>query len=461
MKNKYGDVLEISKKLISFDTSINPPKNVFPGPDCTDYIHNYAKEHNFEIIDLGECFWDREPNPMQHIYPSVIYKQGKKINRPVILFLGHIDVVPVSADEKWEYNPFEGKIEGERIYGRGSSDMKTAVAAFMAAFEKKEIDKGTVVIAISNDEEVGGMSSMPLIIEKLEENNLLPDYVINGEPSNKAVVVTKRRGAIWAELSFPLKKIKTMGQNKKLVFKSFQGDGSDTLHSAQFILGVDSHAMMTAAKKSWGNLITKLESSSIAGNAVPSTVTMEFLEEGGEGNEELEYYANITRFMNGLASLGSLSWPITDSKYGISICPNIFELDEEGIAKFVIDIRAMFRNNNGPNDAVKLLEDHFSKFVPEVEVRMLSAINTVNVNPEHPLAKLVKKVAEENGLNILFTGEKLGGASDTRFFTDINIPGVELGIIGGNEHGPMEYSLVSSILQLTNIYAKIFNELVN
>jgi acetylornithine deacetylase/succinyl-diaminopimelate desuccinylase-like protein len=163
--------------------------------------------------------------------------------------------------------------------------------------------------------------------------------------------------------------------------------------------------------------------------------------------------------MNGVCSLASLSWPIVQSKYGISVCPNIFKLDEEkNEAYFIFDIRAMYRDN-GHEETIKLLQNHFQNFIPEIRVETLNAINPVNVDPNHPLAQKVAQVARNHGVNIVDVGEKLGGASDTRYFTNVGIPGVELGMGGANAHGPNEWTSVSQLKRYPAIYREIFEEL--
>ncbi len=454
------DVVNIAKNIISFDTTINPREGVFPNSECSDYIHKFGKENNYETIEIDNCKWGKSPYADTDIYPVILYKKGNEKPDPVVLFLGHIDVVPVPEGESWDTDPFTPTIIEDRLCGRGSSDMKGAVAAFLAAFADYQPEKGTVVIALCGDEEVGGSTSMPVILEKLKQNNLLPQFVINGEPSSKPIVVTKRRGASWIKLSFPINKVEVRGKLESFEFKSFTGNGVDTLHSAQFTLGADSHAMYTAAKQSFERMICSLSSSSINDNSVPATVKMSYVDLVSDGDEKHTGYANVTRFMNGVSSLASLNWPIVQSKYGISVCPNLFKLDEESNeAFFVFDIRAMYRDENGHEDTIKLLLDHFQKFIPEIKVEMLDAFSTVNVDPEHPLAKKVAEVARNHGVNIVDVGEKLGGSSDTRYFTNIGIPGVELGMCGANEHGPNEWTSVSALKRYPAIYREIFEEL--
>ena len=50
-----------------------------------------------------------------------------------LAFAGHVDVVPPGARERWRHDPFAGEIEDGRLYGRGAADMKSGVAAFVAA----------------------------------------------------------------------------------------------------------------------------------------------------------------------------------------------------------------------------------------------------------------------------------------------------------------------------------------
>lgn len=104
-------------------------------------------------------------------------KPGKKI-----LFDGHIDTVPYNA-EKWEFSPLSGAISDGKIYGRGASDMKGAVAAMIcaASFFSKELNKnfsGEINISCSVFEELfEGIACREV------SKNFNPDFVIIGEAS--------------------------------------------------------------------------------------------------------------------------------------------------------------------------------------------------------------------------------------------------------------------------------------
>lgn len=114
-------------------------------------------------------------------------KPGKKI-----LFDGHIDTVPVTDASKWTYPPFDGVIDDEKIYGRGASDMKGAVAAFVCAaanFAKdtqKEFPGEIYVAGVVHEECFEGIAARE--ISQFVE----PDYVIIGEASQLNLKIGQR-----------------------------------------------------------------------------------------------------------------------------------------------------------------------------------------------------------------------------------------------------------------------------
>jgi succinyl-diaminopimelate desuccinylase len=453
------DLILLLSDLVNFDTTINPTTNTFPTKDCADYISKFGQQNGYSILNVPNC-WHLDDNKKIHeVFPAVLYKQGPK-KGPKILFLGHIDVVPAVEAELayWDSLPFNAKVINDRLFGRGSLDMKGGVAAFLYAFKDLEIQKGTIIIALSGDEEIGGMGSCPRIIEELQANNLVPDFVLNAEGSGNYSLVTMRRGGTQIEFNFPLQKNVTKGMKKKITFKSIEGTGSDTLHSMAFLLGSDIHAMILAGKFTMANeaLIRMVHSSSTKTNAVPKEVTVEYIDTSDE-QQEVDYYEGLSRVMNSLASIGSVNWPIIPSKFGPSICPNLIEIDENSsIGKITFDIRSMLKDPDSHEVIRKILIDHFNHFGMDVQAKTILAIDPVNTDPKHEFPQLVKHLAEQEGIDIVSVGEKLGGASDTRFFTSLGIPSVELGPIGQNGHGPNEAVDLDSMMKLIKIYQKLY-----
>ncbi|PXA95927.1 succinyl-diaminopimelate desuccinylase, partial [Caulobacter sp. D5] len=73
--------------------------------------------------------------------------------RPNLCFAGHTDVVPVGDDAAWTAGPFEAQIKDGVLYGRGAVDMKSAIAAFIAAVANTEEVPGSISFLITGDEE--------------------------------------------------------------------------------------------------------------------------------------------------------------------------------------------------------------------------------------------------------------------------------------------------------------------
>lgn len=100
---------------------------------------------------------------------------------PHLCFAGHVDVVP--AGEGWKTNPFTPVIIDGNIYGRGSQDMKSGVAAFVQTCHDTDTFEGRLSILLTSDEEGDGTYGTIIMLEHLKAINLLPDYCIVAEPT--------------------------------------------------------------------------------------------------------------------------------------------------------------------------------------------------------------------------------------------------------------------------------------
>ena len=116
-------------------------------------------------------------------YGSVIGTIEGNRPGPTVLFDGHIDTVPAENAEKWVYPPFEARIEDGRIYGRGTSDMKGADAAFakavawFAADRNRDFAGRICVAGVVQEECFEGVASRSV------SEICKPDFVIIGESS--------------------------------------------------------------------------------------------------------------------------------------------------------------------------------------------------------------------------------------------------------------------------------------
>lgn len=128
---------------------------------------------------------------------------------PVFCFAGHTDVVPTGKLDAWESDPFKPEIRDNKLYGRGSADMKTALAAMVVAserfVEKYPKHKGSIAFLITSDEEGPSINGTVKVVETLEARNEKMTWCLVGEPSSTNtlgdIVKNGRRGSLNANLT--------------------------------------------------------------------------------------------------------------------------------------------------------------------------------------------------------------------------------------------------------------------
>jgi succinyl-diaminopimelate desuccinylase len=117
-----------------------------------------------------------------------------------LCFAGHTDVVP--PGDNWRHDPFGGVCDGGKIFGRGAVDMKSAIAAFVAAAAETT---GNVALLITGDEEGAARDGTVRVLEWMQAHGKIPDFCVVGEPTSKAVLgdVVKigRRGSLNAKIT--------------------------------------------------------------------------------------------------------------------------------------------------------------------------------------------------------------------------------------------------------------------
>lgn len=128
---------------------------------------------------------------------------------PVFCFAGHTDVVPTGKLDAWESDPFQPEIRDGKLYGRGSADMKTALAAMVVAserfVEKHPNHKGSIAFLITSDEEGPSINGTVKVVETLEARQEKMTWCLVGEPSSTStlgdIVKNGRRGSLNANLT--------------------------------------------------------------------------------------------------------------------------------------------------------------------------------------------------------------------------------------------------------------------
>lgn len=138
--------------------------------------------------------------------PNVIAWVGDPASGPVIAMNGHLDTVPVSDAKSWRTDPFDPVVsdDGRKLFGRGSSDMKSSVAVMMATlelFRDAELD-GALMAHIVSDEETSAEFGTIHVLEEIEAGRLpRPDYVFIGEGS-QLKVRNAERGILAFRITF-------------------------------------------------------------------------------------------------------------------------------------------------------------------------------------------------------------------------------------------------------------------
>lgn len=130
-------------------------------------------------------------------------------SEPVFCFAGHTDVVPPGALEEWRTDPFEPVEKDGLLYGRGTADMKSGLAAMIAAIEafvaRCPEHKGSIALLITSDEEGRARDGTLRVMQALGERGESIDWCVIGEPSSEQrlgdIVRIGRRGSLSGMLT--------------------------------------------------------------------------------------------------------------------------------------------------------------------------------------------------------------------------------------------------------------------
>ena len=177
-------LVDLLTEIIARET-VNPPGNESALANCF-----------VERLEASPVEFDIELQEVQPGRPNVIARAGDPAKGSLLL-TGHMDIVPASPDD-WSGDPFELRRENDRLIGRGTADMKGALAAKLVAAETfldEHDDTGEVVLAFVVDEEVGGMGT-----EALVESEIEADAAIIGEPTQLQVAIAEY-GAVGYSLT--------------------------------------------------------------------------------------------------------------------------------------------------------------------------------------------------------------------------------------------------------------------
>ncbi|MNI02371.1 Acetylornithine deacetylase [compost metagenome] len=172
---------EILEKLVGFPSVVGTPNN-----DIVEWIAAYLSSFGIKSHVLAGPEGDRA-NLFATIGP---------VDRPGYILSGHMDVVP-AGEAGWNSDPFALRADGEKLYGRGTSDMKGFLAAVLAAVPALVAATlaRPIQLAFSYDEEAG-CRGVPHLLTRLPDLCLAPLGAIIGEPSGmQAILAHKGKAA--------------------------------------------------------------------------------------------------------------------------------------------------------------------------------------------------------------------------------------------------------------------------
>ena len=353
-----------------------------------------AQEVLFDLLtEAGfDCAW-ADRGGIKNLFA----RWGNKGNTRSFGFNGHTDVVPIGNEADWTMPPFGAEIKDGIMYGRGTTDMKSGVEAFTAAaidFVRDTPPDGSIVLAITGDEEAEGIDGTRALLDYMQEAGERMDVCLVGEPTcpNKMGEMIKigRRGSLNAHFrvigkqghaAYPHRANNPMPAMMRLM---------DQLASHQLDEGTDHFDPSTLA-------IVTVDTGNPATNVIPA---------------ETRATVNI-RFNDKHSGASLTTW-----------------LEEQAAA----------------------IRDSFG-----VQVELKVKISGESfITPPGELSDLVSKAVQaETGVTPELSTS--GGTSDARFMKH-HCPVVEFGLVGQSMHEVDENVEVAQIHQLKSIYTRILKD---
>jgi len=312
-------------------------------------------------------------------------------------FNGHTDVVPIGDAAAWTVDPFGAEIKDGFMYGRGATDMKSGVAAFVAAaidFVNDTPPDGSIVITITGDEEADALDGTTAILDWMRAHGETMDHCLVGEPTSPdtmgQMMKIGRRGSISAQFTitgvqghsaYPHRANNPLTAMVRLM---------DRLASHELDQGTEHFDQSTLA-------ITTIDTGNLAGNVIPAQCS-----------------ANVNIRFNDAHSRDSLT---------------------------------------------QWLQSEADKIIAETGVSIALKVKISGesfITPPGELSDLIAKAVQAE-LGVTPELSTTGGTSDARFVKDL-CPVTEFGLVGKTMHSVDERVEVAQITQLKSIYSRILHD---
>ena len=184
------NALDLTQQLIA-RRSVSPED-----AGCLDIVMNILKPLGFECEIIAS-------NGTTNLWA----RRGKAA--PLVCFAGHTDVVPTGPVENWQIDPFTPTVKDGVLYGRGASDMKSSIAAFVLALKDFVTaypdHPGSLAVMFTSDEEGPATDGTVKVVEALARRGEKPDYCVVGEPTSVKqlgdMIKNGRRGSLSGVLT--------------------------------------------------------------------------------------------------------------------------------------------------------------------------------------------------------------------------------------------------------------------
>jgi succinyl-diaminopimelate desuccinylase len=188
------EMIEFAKALIDIPT-VNPPGENYAA--CADLIADCLAHFGMDVQRVTSTgHRDHSERYPRH---NVIGTWIGDAAHPLVHFNGHTDVVP--PGDGWTRDPFHAVVDGNRLYGRGSSDMKAGLAAAIfavAALRRAGLSlRGGIQVSATVDEESGGFAGVAHLAQLGLLTSSTIDYVIIPEPFGASRICVGHRGLYW------------------------------------------------------------------------------------------------------------------------------------------------------------------------------------------------------------------------------------------------------------------------
>jgi len=372
--------LELAKELIKFPTITPVDAGVMK------FLEKKLKSLGFKTKILE--FKEKNSKPVKNLYARL---GTKGLN---FCYAGHLDVVPPGDLKDWTVNPFKPIVKKGHLIGRGANDMKSSIAAFVAAvsnFINNNDFNGSISLLIKGDEEGIAVNGTKKVVDYLKRKKEKIDFCLVGEPTNPnklgEMIKIGRRGSMTGRL-------KIIGTQGHVAYPHRANNPSNTLVKILSALKKIKFDKGTKNFQPTNLEITKINIENTADNVIPGEANATFNIRFNNKHSSSSLKSKLNKIFNKITNQNKSKFNI---EYSVS--------GEAFLTK--------------PNSTTFMIRD---------------------------VIKKITKVTPQLSTT--------GGTSDARFIRKIS-PCLEFGLVGKTMHKVDEAVSVADLKKLTLIYSEI------